>query len=478
MGVQPEPEPEDTLASLRVQMQPRAAAQTVHLTVDRNRLAALTDRELRRFRSRADKSAALKARARKVMPCGTPMSWMAGYYAHPQLYVSHGEGAAFFDADGNRYVDMNVSDLSMTFGFGEGSIAAALERQYRRGAHFLLPTEDAIVVSELLGALTGVPCWQFTLAASAANTEIMRIARHMTERRKIVVFEGKYHGHIEETLVVHQDGRNVPEYQGLSGKRIEDTIILPFNDLRALETALITGEVALVLTEPALTNCALVLPDPGYLAGVRQLTRNTGTLLCIDESHTFTFAHGGLLRDWQLETDFLTLGKGFGSGLSFAAYGMSREVALHVERHLDILHRVSGLGLGGTMYGSALAMAAARAALEHVLTEENYSRARGLGARLADGIDGICREFALSARAFRLGPRSGLCLTPELPRNYLEAKLSMDLDMLDGRRLYMANRGYWDCIISAGPQASFAHTDADIDGYVDVMRSFMEELCS
>lgn len=448
------------------------------LSYDRGGLAALAARELAALRARTPRSAELLARARHVMPAGAPMSWMAGYYAHPQIYAREGSGSTFTDADGNRYIDMNVSDLSMTFGFGAPAIAEALERQYRRGAHFLLPTEDAIEVSEQLGRLTGMACWQFTLAASQANTEIIRIARHITGRKKLVVFEGKYHGHIDETLVVLQDGKPVPEYQGLFGRKGEDTIILPFNDPEALEMVLRTSDVALVLTEPALTNCALVLPDPGYLAVLRRLTRETGTLLAIDESHTFSFAHGGLKRAWSLDGDFLTLGKGFGSGVSFAAYGMSRQIGDHVERHLDILHRISGLALGGTLYGSALAMAAARAALEHVLTQENYAHAIKLGTRMADGIDQVCTNLSLPCRAFRLGPRSGLCLTPELPRNYREARRSMDLDMLDARRAYLANRGYWDCIVSAGPQASFAHNEAEIDGYVKCFRDFMRELCT
>lgn len=443
---------------------------------DRGRVAAINDRETTRFKERTGKSAALKVRARAVMPAAAPMSWMAGYYSHPQLYAARGTGSTFFDLDGNSYIDMNVSDLSMTIGFGVPEVEQALARQYRDGAHFLLPTEDAVVTAELLAELTGMPSWQFTLAASGANTEIMRIARHMTGRRKIIVFEGKYHGHLEETLVVLQDGRNVPEYQGLSGKRAEDTIILPFNDLDALEHALKSRDVALVLTEPAMTNCSLVMPDPGYLAALRRLTQETGTLLCIDESHTFSFAFGGLKRKWQLEGDFLTLGKGFGSGVAFAGYGMTRDIADHVDRHLDILHRRSGLGLGGTLYGSALSMAAARAVLEQVLTEESFERVSNLGTRMADGIDAICRDLDLPCRAFRLGPRSGLCLTLDFPRNYREAHVSMDLDMLDARRVFMANRGYWDCIVSAGPQASFAHTAAEVDGYVSIMREFMTEL--
>lgn len=443
---------------------------------DPDRVSRIDRREVARFRERTRASSALRDRALAVMPAAVPNSWMAGYYSHPQLFADYGEGASFVDPDGNRYVDMNVSDLSMTVGFGVPEVEEALARQYRKGAHFLLPTEDAIAAAELLAAMTGMPSWQFTVSASGANTDIMRIARHMTGRRKLVVFEGKYHGHLEETLVVARDGRNVPEYQGLSGRRGEDTIILPFNDLDAVARALNARDVALLLTEPAMTNCTLVTPDPGFLEGLRQLTRETGTMLCIDEAHTFSFAYGGLTRKWQLKSDFMTLGKGFGSGVAFAGYGMTREVADHVERHLDILHRRSGIGLGGTLYGSALSMAVARVMLERVLSETAYDRISSLGARLADGIDAICRDLDLPCRAFRLGPRSGLCLTTDLPRNYQEARASMDLDMLDARRVFMANRGYWDCIVSAGPQASFAHTAEEIDGYVAVMAEFMDEL--
>jgi glutamate-1-semialdehyde 2,1-aminomutase len=443
---------------------------------DRARIAQLNQRELELFTARTGKSSALLNRARKVMPAGTPMSWMAGYYMHPQLYVAGGKGSRFYDADGNSYVDMNVADLSATLGYGIPVVEEAMVRQFRNGAHYLLPTEDAVVTAELLEQLMGLPYWQFTLAASGANTEIMRIARHITGRRKMVDFEGKYHGHIEETLVKLDGGHSVPEYQGLSGRRADDTIILPFNDLDALAAALESREVALVLTEPALTNCSLVLPDPGYLQALRQITAATGTLLCIDESHTFSFAYGGLTRLWGLAADFITLGKGFGTGLAFAGYGMTAAIGEHVESHLDILHRKPGIGLGGTLYGNALSMACARAVLEQVLTEDAFMRISALGSRMADGIDAICRDLCLPCRAFRIGPRSGLCLTAELPRNYAEARLSMDLDMLDARRVYMANRGYWDCIVSAGPQASFAHSEEEIDGYVVLMRNFLVEL--
>jgi hypothetical protein len=281
---------------------------TNRFVADRDRVALIDQREVTRFRERTRASNALRERALAVMPAGVPNSWMAGYYSHPQLFADHGEGASFLDPDGNRYVDMNVSDLSMTIGFGVPEIEEALARQYSKGAHFLLPTEDAIISAELLAAQTGMPAWQFTVSASGSNTDIMRIARHMTGRRKLVVFEGKYHGHLEETLVVSRDGHNVPEYQGISGKRAEDTIILPFNDLEAASRVLKQGDVALVLTEPTMTNCSLVMPDPGFLEGLRKITRETGTMLCIDEAHTYSFAYGGLTRKWHDPRSFGSCG--------------------------------------------------------------------------------------------------------------------------------------------------------------------------
>ncbi|MBL8708470.1 MAG: aminotransferase class III-fold pyridoxal phosphate-dependent enzyme, partial [Rhodospirillaceae bacterium] len=342
--------------------------------------------------------------------------------------------------------------------------------------HFLMPVADTLAVTEELARRVGLPCWQFTLSASGANTEVMRLARLVTGRTKILVFDGQYHGHIDESLVMPSRDGAVPVQLGTSARIARDTVIVPFNDLAAAEAALKTNEIALVITEPALTNCLLVEAAPGFLSDLRVLAQKYGALFCLDEAHTFQFAYGGLTREGNLASDFVTLGKGLGSGISFALYGMSRAMADAMEKYRDCDIGPRGLATGGTTYGSNIAIAAARAALEEVLTEEGYDRITALGTRLADGLDAAIQRRGLPWRAFRRGPRSGLCLSPDLPRNAAESAPSMDADLIDARRVYLANRGIWDAVFSAGPQASFAHNAADIDRYVAHVDAFLGEI--
>ncbi|MFO1036496.1 MAG: aminotransferase class III-fold pyridoxal phosphate-dependent enzyme [Geminicoccaceae bacterium] len=445
------------------------------MTIDRRRLRQLRLAEEERFRQRTPTSARLTDRAERHLPGGVPMSWMRGLFRTPPLYVSHGEGPRFVDVDGNAYLDFNLCDLSMTMGYGAPLITRAVAEAAARGAHYLLPVEGAIEVAEMLAARVGMPFWQFTLSASGANTEVIRIARTATGRETVILFGGHYHGHLDDTLVIEQDGRSVPSLLGLPSGISGRTEILPFNDLGAVEARLARGDVALVLTEPALTNCNLVLPQPGFLAGLRDVTRRHGTLLCLDEAHTFQFAYGGLVGAWSLEADFVVLGKGLGSGIPFGLYGMSEEIAGLFRRHLDVDIGPAGIATGGTTYASAVAIAAARAALRDVLTPEGYARLDMLGGRLAGGLDDLFARHGLPWRAFRLGPRSGYCLSPDLPRNGAEAAASLDVELIDTRRVFMANRGCWDAVASAGPQAS-AHDEADIDAYLAVADAFLAEI--
>ncbi|HZO22480.1 MAG TPA: aminotransferase class III-fold pyridoxal phosphate-dependent enzyme [Steroidobacteraceae bacterium] len=444
--------------------------------VDPGRLEALHAAELGRFTARTRRSAQLLERGRHSMIKGVPMPWMWGLYRHPPIFAARGSGACFVDVDGNTYLDFNVVDLAMTMGFGDGPIAEAVHEAMQRGAHFLLPVEEALCVSELLAERTGVPFWQFTLSASGANTEVIRIARSLTGREKIVVFRGHYHGHVDDTLVDEEPGRLQPAVMGLPRGTEHRLIIVPFNDLAALEAALDPQDVALVLSEPALSNCTLVHPEPGYLAAVYAACQRSGTLFCLDEAHTFQFAYGGLKREWDLACDFLVLGKGLGTGVSFGLYGMSQAVAQGVEARTARDLGEPGIAAGGTTYASTIAVLAARAALEKVLTPASYERVQALGKRLASGLDALFNALGLPWRAQHLGPRSGFCLFPQLPRNGTEALRSVQIGFIAARKLWMANRGVWDAMPTAGPQVSFVHTADDVDTYLRTVRPFLEAI--
>jgi glutamate-1-semialdehyde aminotransferase len=445
--------------------------------VDPAILERIREEETKRFETRTARSRALLERSRAVMPCGVPMAWMAGLYRHAPIFAVRGEGAWFEDADGNRYLDMNLADLAGSLGFSPPAVGDAVRRRTELGTAFLLPTEDAIVASELLATRTGLPCWQYTGSASAANIEAIRLARLATGRERVLLFTGKYHGHIDETLVQREEGNLVAEGLGLPSTVTLGADLIPFNDLEALARALYSRHCACLLAEPMLTNCNLVFPDKGFWEAALKLLRGTGTLLVIDEAHTHSFAYGGLTREWGLTPDIVVLGKGLGSGIAFGAYGMRAELAELSARHLEGDGAVgSGLAIGGTTYGNALALAAARAALEHHLTPEAYARTAQCGARLGRGLEKLFRAHGLDWRAPFIGGRSAWVLFPELPRNAEESLCSLDREFVDTRRLFMANRGVWEAIWSAGPAASFTHTFEDIDRYLEVAEEFLTTL--
>ncbi|MEX2200741.1 MAG: aminotransferase class III-fold pyridoxal phosphate-dependent enzyme [Dongiaceae bacterium] len=444
-------------------------------TIDRSKLAALKCREIAVRDGRTRESRKLLERGRAAMPAGVPMAWMVGLYESPPLYVTHGEGARFWDVDGNAYLDMNQADLSMTCGFTPEPVLDAVARQIQNGPSFLLPGEDAIRVAELLGERFGLSHWQFTLSATGANAEAIRVARAATGRDKSLMFNGHYHGHADEMLAAG-GGYSNTGYLGLPADAPRRADTIAFNDIDALRASLQTRNYACLIAEPALTNCGLVLPDEGFWAAARAACSETDTLLLLDETHTQTFAWGGMVRAWGLEPDMVTVGKCIGGGLPMGAYGMGPTLAALMEQHLDRQRGAAALPTGGTMFANALAMAASRAALEEVLTEDGYSRVAALGRQMADGLNETFARHGLAWRAPRLGGRSGWCLEPRLPRNADEAGRSIDYELIDARRIFMANRGIWDAIASAGPAVSFAHEPADVDEYLGVADAFLAEI--
>jgi glutamate-1-semialdehyde 2,1-aminomutase len=448
------------------------AGLTAHQLENLRRIRSREDIE---FRSRVPKSLALGTKARQVMPAGVPMSWMAGYYRTPTLWISHGGGPSFTDVDGNSYIDFNVSDMSTILGYANPRLLEAIHAQAARGVQFFLPVESALAVCDQLRQRFGLSHWQFTLSASTANVEALRIARVATGRQGVLLFAGKYHGQLDETLWTIE---GAPEELGLPARPPADQEIVDFNDLAAAERALAGKRIAAVLVEGVLTNCGTVLPDPEFLPGLREACSRTGTLLVLDETHTQFDVYGGVVRHYGVSPDIVTGGKGIGGGIPIGAYGMTRELADLVAANIaDETGTEEGIALGGTLFANALSLACAEVVLTELMRPQDYDRMIGLGHRLADGIESAVQKHGLDWRAHRFGARTGYCLRPDLPRTAREASLSLDPFFPDTRRVYFANRGVWDAISCAGPHAGFAHQDADIDFYLRILDEFLDEMC-
>jgi glutamate-1-semialdehyde 2,1-aminomutase len=438
-------------------------------TVDHRLVRELKNREDTRFREARPKCAELLQRGRQVMPNGVPMAWHVGSYHHLPLWAVEGHGARFTDADGFEYSDFNIADMSMFCGYAPEPLIRAVADRMARGHQFLLPVEDAIIVSEELGRRYGIPKWQYTLSASQANTEVMRVARVATGRDKILLFDGKYHGHFDQTLVeLDAGGKIVPEERGLPASVIEQTRIVPFNDPEALARALERRDSALVLTEPALTNnFGLILPEPGFHGSLRELTRATGTLLAYDETHTQVVGPGGLTKMWKLQPDFVTSGKSIAGGVPFGAWGMTEEIAeLLAQKKGPDGERSNLVAIGGTLFGNALSFAAAKATMLEILTPQAYAHTQRLGARLAEGMRAGLTRVGLPWHIHHLACRSGYTFQAATVRNAAEARACSDDLLTRLIRIWLANRGVWEAIVGAGPVCSVPATDEDVDAYL------------
>src|SRR4051812_8807674 len=318
------------------------------------------------------------------------MPWMIRWPGGFPVFAAEAHGARFEDVDGHEYVDFCLGDTAAMTGHSPEPTVRAIAEQAARGITLMLPSEDALWVSEELGRRFGLPRWQFALTATDANRFAIRLARGLTRRHKILVFNWCYHGSVDETFASLHDDRVVAR-EGNVGPPVpiaETTRVVEWNDAEALERELAHGDVACVLAEPALTNIGIVLAEDGFHAKLRELTRAAGTLLIIDETHTLCCGPGGYTRAEGLEPDLMTIGKAIAGGVPIGAYGMTDEVA---ERILakTIWDAADVGGVGGTLAGNALSLAAARATLAHVLTDEAFARMVALGERFAAGCDEV-----------------------------------------------------------------------------------------
>ncbi len=414
------------------------------------------------------------------MPLGVPLSWMVFLYDHAPVFVERGDGATFVDVDGHEYVDFSLGITVASLGHTPEPVIRAVADRMARGTQFHLPVEDAIVVSEQLARLFGLPKWQFALSSSQAVADTIRLARAVTGRERIVVFEGKYQGHVAELLAVRESGHVRPEYHGISSADVARTIVVDWNDAEAVEEACARGDVAIVLAEPVLTNSGIVFPEDGFHRAVSEATRRHDVVLAIDETQTLPMAYGGLTREWGLEHDAIVLGKSLGGGVPVAAYGMSDRLAGAIDRDYQP-YEVSGEavdepGIGGTMFGNALSLAAARAALEELWTTETYERMQRLAGGLADTMRRTLRGRGLDWDVYSLGNRAGYRFHPDPPRTNAEAG-ERDLPAVRHlQRVYFANRGIWDFGWWGGPAISAQTTDEHVRRYADVFAAFVDEL--
>jgi glutamate-1-semialdehyde 2,1-aminomutase len=415
--------------------------------------SGISDRAIARFYRREcdlfvasnPRSVALAERARRSLFGGVPMHWMSDWSTPSPLFVDAARGARFRDVDGHDYVDFCLGDTGAMFGHSPAPVARAIAEQAHRGLTTMLPSEDAAVAGELLAQRFGLPFWQVATTATDANRFVLRWARAITQRPVIAVFDGCYHGTVDDTLVRLRDGHTV-QRGGLLGQVHDLTRYaraVPFNDLAALEAALAPGDVAALICEPAMTNIGMVLPLPGFLAAVRELTRRHGTLLVIDETHTISTGPGGATRLWQLEPDFLTLGKPIAGGVPCSVYGCSAAMAdaMQQARNRNRFDGHGHSGMGTTLSANALQLHAMVANLREVMTDAAYDHMLMLAARLAEGFRRVIAQHDLPWSVTELGARCEFqfCATP--PRSGAEAEAAFHDALQRALHLYLINRG-------------------------------------
>jgi glutamate-1-semialdehyde 2,1-aminomutase len=440
-------------------------------TIDRGRLRDALRREEDRFLATHPRSQALFERAKRSLLAGVPMSWMVRWAGGFPIFATAGAGAHFEDVDGHRYLDLCLGDTGAMTGHAPGATVRAAAERLARGVTFMLPTEDAVIVGEELQRRFGLASWQITLSATDANRFALRLARGVTGRSRVLVFNYCYHGTVDEAFATLSDGRVAarPDNLGPAADPAATTKVVEWNDVGALEEALRPGDVACVLAEPAMTNVGIIHPEPGYHAALREITRRTGTLLLIDETHTICTGPGGYTREHGLEPDLFVIGKLVGGGVPAAAYGLSAAVAERVARVGAAVDSDTN-GIGGTLAGNALSLAAMRATLTEVLTPEFFARAIPLAERFTEGVESVIAAKQLPWIVKRLGCRAEYWFRATPPRNGGEAAAAVDVELDRYMHLAALNRGILMTPFHNMALFCPAVSEADVDRHTEVFR--------
>ena len=447
--------------------------------VDRKRLISAIADEEKQFVAKHPVSFAASKLASKSLIGGVPMPWMKRWPGAFPISVQSAKGARFVDVDGIEYVDFCLGDTGSMTGHAVTEITDAISRQLSRGSTVMLPSEDSTWVGAELTKRFGLAKWQFSVSATDANRFVLRLARHITKRPMVLVHDWCYHGTVDETLVIADDQGKTISRHGAIGPQVHPSLttrVVPFNDLEKLEQQLSFGDVACMLIEPALTNIGIVLPDPGYLSGVRDLTRKYGTLLIIDETHTICAGPGGATKLWDLEPDMLVIGKTIGGGIPVAAYGLSAELAARAELSLNS-HDVDVSGLGGTLSGSVLAMAAVKATLTHSLLPNQFEKTIALATRWANGVASSIAKHQLDWSVQQLGCRAEYWFCKP-PKNGAEAAAAVDEELENFMHLWALNKGVLLTPFHNMALVSPFHEESDVDLHTEVFDAALSALAS
>ena len=451
---------------------------TVVSGIDRDVLAGKLEVELENFVISNPRSQALFDRSRKSLVGGVPMPWMMRWAGGFPVFARIAIGARIIDVDDHTYIDFCLGDTGAMTGHDPEPVVRAITDQEKTGITTMLPTENAAWVGEELQRRFGLDRWMFTLTATDANRAALRICRQITGRPKVLVFSYSYHGSVDESFAVAGPDGTTVSREGNVGPPVDPaqtTTAIEFNDLDALEIALTTGEIACVLAEPAMTNMGIVLPDDGYHDALRELTRKHGTLLIIDETHTFSAGAGGCTRAWGLEPDLFTIGKAIGSGVPAGALGMTEEVTTRMFSQQEADYEDTG-GVGGTLAGNALSMAAMRATLAEVLTDEAFEYTIPLATRFSEGIKTVVNEHGLPWNVTQLGARAEYRFEDAPARNGTQAHEASDPELERFLHIHALNRGVLLTPFHNMALMSPATTEHDVDRHTEVFDEAIRDL--
>lgn len=407
-----------------------------------------------------------------------PQHWMRDWPMPFPFAVAGASGSTLTDIDGNTLVDFCLGDTGAMFGHAPRPIVEALSQSGERGLTTMLPSGEVAEVGKLLTDRFGPFVFQIATTASDANRFAIRVARAVTGRNKILVFDGCYHGAVDETLVDLEDDQTVAR-KNLLGQVVDvttTTVSIPFNDIDALKTALEAGDIAVVLAEPVMTNCGMILPDVGYLTALRDLTRAVGTLLHIDETHTISTGLGGYTAVHGLDPDIFVVGKPVGGGVPVAIWGMSQDVAKAMS---DIRARMTGIGhsgIGTTLSGSTLQIACLRACLSEVMTAEAYATMNRHADRLEQGFTDAIRAARLPWHVSRVGARLEIVFSADPVRNAAEARAAAIDDIQHALHIGVLNQGYLVTPFHNMVLVAPTTTDEQVEGLLSAYETVLTRL--